>query len=60
MQAKSKKAIRKEKRKENMNKRIADGSTEFEGGSVVGNFLRKNSYNERTKTIDYNQTRWNG
>jgi len=44
MQAKSKKTLRKENRKANMEKRIADGSTEFEGGSRVGNFLRKNSY----------------
>ena len=50
MQAKSKKAIRKQNRTDNMNKRIADGSTEFEGGSVVGNFLRKNSYNEKKKS----------
>ena len=44
MQGKSKKTLRKENRKANMEKRIADGSTEFEGGSGVGNFLRKNSY----------------
>lgn len=44
MQSKSKKTSRKENRKTNMKKRIADGSTEFEGGSDVGNFLRKNSY----------------
>jgi len=55
MQAKSKKAIRKQKRidnmtaseKESMKERIKDGSNEFEGGSDVGNFLRRNSYNER-------------
>ena len=55
MQAKSKKAIRKQKRidnmtaseKEGMKKRIKDGSNEFEGGSDVGNFLRRNSYNEK-------------
>jgi len=58
MQAtKSKKAIRKQKRidnmtaseKKNMADRIADGSSEFEGGSDVGNFLRRNSYNEKKK-----------
>ena len=50
MQSKSKKTLRKENRKTNMEKRIADGSTEFEGGSDVGNFLRKNSYNEKKKS----------
>ena len=57
MQAKSKKAIRKQNRIDNMTEsekagmkqRIKDGSTEFEGGSDVGNFLRRNSYNEKKK-----------
>tara|TARA_R110000803_G_scaffold157617_1_gene221926 strand:+ start:466 stop:942 length:477 start_codon:yes stop_codon:yes gene_type:complete len=55
MQAKSKKDIRRKNRadkmtdseKESMKERIKDGSNEFEGGSDVGNFLRKNSYNHR-------------
>ncbi len=66
MQAKSKKAIRKQKRIDNMTAsekksmadRIADGSNEFEGGSDVGNFLRRNSYNERKKSS--NQGEGNG
>ena len=33
--------------KKNMKERVADGSNEFEGGSDVGNFLRRNSYNFR-------------
>lgn len=57
--AKSKKAIRKQKRidnmtaseKKSMKKRVADGSKEFEGGSDVGNFLRRNSYNEKNKKL---------
>ena len=58
MQGKTKKEKRRQKRidkmtdgeKESMNKRIKDGSNEFQGGSDVGNFLRKNSYNERKNT----------
>lgn len=58
MQGKTKKQKRRATRiknmtageKESMDERIKDGSNEFQGGSDVGNFLRRNSYNERKNT----------
>jgi len=43
------KDARKKKREERMDERIADGSTELKGGSDVGNFFRRNSYNNKKR-----------
>ena len=40
---------RQKKREERMDKRIADGSSELKEGSDVGNFFRRNSYNNKKR-----------